>query len=63
MDKLEKMRRIGRPRCTCTWEGTIKIDLEEIGWEAVELILLGQDREITGGLLGKKRLVNFRTVP
>jgi len=36
MDKLGEMRAIGRPRCACAWEGTIQIDLEEIGWEAVE---------------------------
>jgi hypothetical protein len=36
INKLEEMRTIGRPRCACAWEGTTQIDLEEIGWEAVE---------------------------
>jgi hypothetical protein len=36
MDKLEEVRKIGRPRCACTWEGTTQIDFEEMGWETVE---------------------------
>jgi hypothetical protein len=34
---------LGRPRCR--WEDGIKMDLREIGWDDVEWIQLGQDRD------------------
>jgi hypothetical protein len=37
-----------RPRCR--WDDNIRMDLREIGWEGVDLILLAQVRDL-GGLL------------
>jgi hypothetical protein len=39
----EGKRSLGRPRRR--WVDTIKIDLREIGWEGVDWIDLGQDRD------------------
>jgi hypothetical protein len=38
--KLEAQRPLGRP--WRTWEDNIRIDIREIGWEAVKWILLPQ---------------------
>jgi hypothetical protein len=41
--KLEEKRPLRRPRHT--WEGNIRMDLSEIGWEGVDWIHLAQDRD------------------
>jgi hypothetical protein len=43
MEKPERKRPLGRPRCI--WEHNINIDLKEIGWEGVDWIHLAQDRD------------------
>jgi hypothetical protein len=40
--KAEGKRPLGRPRRR--WEANIRMDLREIGWEAVDSIYLAQDR-------------------
>jgi hypothetical protein len=41
--KPEGKRPIGRPRHR--WEDNIRIDLRDVGWEGVDWIHLGQDRD------------------
>jgi hypothetical protein len=41
--KPEGKRSLGRPGCR--WEDNIKMDLGEIGWEALDWIYLAQDTE------------------
>jgi hypothetical protein len=41
--KPEGKRRLGRPRRR--WEGNIRLDLTEIGWEGVDWMHLTQDRD------------------
>jgi hypothetical protein len=41
--KPERRRPLGRPRCR--WEGNIKMDLREVGWEGMDWINLDQDRD------------------
>jgi hypothetical protein len=41
--KLEGKRQFGRP--SCRWEDNIRINLREIRWEAVDWILLPQERD------------------
>jgi hypothetical protein len=41
--KPEGKRPLGRPRCR--WVYNIKIDLRETGWDGMEWIDLGQDRD------------------
>jgi hypothetical protein len=41
--KLEEKRPLGRPRHR--WEDNIRLDLEEMRWEAVDLIHLTQDKD------------------
>jgi hypothetical protein len=43
---------VGRPegrqplrRPTCRWDDTIKMDLQEVGWEGMDWIELAQDRD------------------
>jgi hypothetical protein len=36
---------LGRPRCTCRWEDSFKMDLREIGWGDMDWIDLAQDRD------------------
>jgi hypothetical protein len=39
----EGTRPLGRPRCT--WLDNIKMDLREIGWDGVDWVDLGEDRD------------------
>jgi hypothetical protein len=39
----EGMRPLGRP--SLRWQGGIRMDLREIGWEGVDWIRLAQDRD------------------
>jgi hypothetical protein len=39
----EGRRRLGKPRRR--WEDNIKMDLQEVGWESVDLIYMAQDRD------------------
>jgi hypothetical protein len=48
LGRPEGKRPLGRPRRG--WEDTIKINLQEVGWEAMGLIDLAQGRAV-GGLL------------
>jgi hypothetical protein len=41
--KPEGKRPLGRPRCR--WVDNIRMDLGEIGWDAVDWIGLAQDRD------------------
>jgi hypothetical protein len=41
--KTEGKKPLGRPRSR--WEGNIKVDLREIGWDDMEWIHLAQDRD------------------
>jgi hypothetical protein len=41
--KPDGKRSLGRP--THRWEDNIRVDLGEIGWESVELILLAHERD------------------
>jgi len=41
--KTEWYRKLGRPRRR--WEGNIKIDVQEVGWEDMDSIALAQNRE------------------
>jgi hypothetical protein len=41
--KLQGKRPLGRPRCR--WVDDIKIDLREIGWDDMDWIDLGQNRD------------------
>jgi hypothetical protein len=41
--KPQEKRPPGRPRCR--WVDNIKIDLREIGWDAMDWIDLAQDRD------------------
>jgi hypothetical protein len=41
--KPEGKEQHGRPRCR--WEGNIRLDLRETGWEGVDWIHLAQDRD------------------
>ena len=41
--KPEGKRPLGRPRCR--WEDNIKMDLQEVGCECMDLIELAQDRD------------------
>jgi hypothetical protein len=43
LEKPEENRALGKYRCS--WEGGIKMDLREIGWEGVDLMQLAEDRE------------------
>jgi hypothetical protein len=42
LDKPEGKRPLGRPRHR--WEGNIRMDLREIGWEGVDWMQLDEDR-------------------
>ena len=42
VDRPDRQRQLGRP--TCGWEDNLKVDLQEVGWEGVDWILLVQDR-------------------
>jgi uncharacterized protein YciW len=42
--KPEGKRLLWRPRCR--WEDNIKMDLQEVGWEAVDCIKLAQERAV-----------------
>jgi hypothetical protein len=39
----EGRRPLGRPRSR--WEDNIKMDLQEVGWEGMDLIDMAQDRD------------------
>jgi hypothetical protein len=39
----EGRRPLGRPRCR--WEDNIKMELQEVGWEAMDWIDMAQDRD------------------
>jgi hypothetical protein len=41
--KPEGRRPLGRPRHR--WEENIKMDLQEVGWESVDWIVMTQDRD------------------
>ena len=41
--KPEGQRLLGRPRCR--WEDNIKMDLQEVGCDGMEWIVLAQDRD------------------
>jgi hypothetical protein len=41
--KPERKRPLGRPRCR--WEDNIKMDLQEVGYEGMDLIDVAQDRD------------------
>jgi hypothetical protein len=38
--KPERKRRLGKPRCR--WQGNIRMELREIGWEGVDWIRFAQ---------------------
>jgi len=46
--KAEGKRPLGR--CRCRWEGNVRIDCNEIGWEGTDWIHLAQDRGHSGHL-------------
>jgi hypothetical protein len=54
--KFKRKRPIGRPRHV--WEGSIKTDLKEIGWEDVGWIDLAEDRDDRRILV--KMVINLR---
>ena len=41
--KLEEKRLLGRPRCR--WEGSINMDVKEVGCEGIDYTELAQDRD------------------
>jgi hypothetical protein len=43
VEKPEGKRTLGRPRRR--WEGNIRMDLREMGWEGVDWIHVAQDRD------------------
>jgi hypothetical protein len=45
--KPEKKRILGRPRHR--WEDNVSLDLREIVWKDVDLMHLGQDRDLMAG--------------
>jgi hypothetical protein len=47
--KPEGKRPMGRPRCRLV--DNIKMDLSEIGWDGMDWIDLGQDRDLWRGLV------------
>jgi len=47
--KPEGKRPLGRPRHR--WEDNIKMDLQEVGWGAIDWIKLVQDRDSWRGLV------------
>ena len=56
LGKSERKRPFGRPRCK--WEDNIKIDLQEVGWRAMDWIDLSQG-QVGGGVL-MHAIMNFR---
>ena len=56
MRKSEEKRPLGRPRRR--WEDNIKMDLQEVGWEGIDLIELAQDRDRCRALVST--VMNFR---
>ena len=54
--KPEGKRPLGRPRCR--WEGTIKIDLQEVGRGCGDWMELAEDRNSWRALVS--RVMNFR---
>jgi hypothetical protein len=54
--KPEGKRQLGRPRRR--WEGNIRSDLREIGWQSVDWINLVQDRDQWRALVNK--VMNLR---
>jgi hypothetical protein len=54
--KPEGRRPLGRPRRR--WEDNIKMDLREDGWEGMDWINLGQDRDRWRALVNA--VMNFR---
>jgi hypothetical protein len=56
MGKPEGKRTLGRPRHR--WEDGISIDLREIGWESIDWIQLGEDRDFCRALVNT--VINLR---
>jgi hypothetical protein len=43
-------------RIKCRWQDNIEVDLKEIGWEGIDWIHLGQDREQWSALVNTNEL-------